>query len=89
MKASFVKFTSTGKTAICMVKTNAFALGAGTPVYMNADAVRDTLGENPDKGSRFDLPEESKLIDLTWIDQETKEPVIATTDDGVVLQTIA
>lgn len=88
MLAKFVKFTTTGKTAICMVKQNSFALGAGSPVYLDADAVRATIGETPDKGTSFSLPENSELVPMTWVDQETGEIIEAKTEDGIALLTI-
>ena len=94
MKATFVKFTSTGKTAIAMVKANKFALGAGFPVYMHGDSVREELGDTPAKGDSFSIPDTTEFMQMTWIDQETDEVIKATTKpdaDGntVPLMTIA
>lgn len=87
MKAKFVRFTETGKTAICMVKTNRFAFGSGSPLYLDGSAVREVLGENAAKGDSFDLPKVSEVIDMVWLD-EHGETVTATTKQGIVLKTI-
>lgn len=89
MVARFVRFTESEKTAIVMVKENPLILGGGTPVYVDAHGVRSILGDSPEKGDSFDLPDNVTLVDLTWIDPETEETVTATTKEGVVLKTLA
>lgn len=91
MLAKFVKFTSTKKTAICMVKSNAFALGGGQPVYLDADAVRAVTGQDkPEKGTAFSLPEGTTLVQMpSWINEETGEVVEAKTKEGIPLMTVA
>ena len=87
MKAKFVRFTETDKTAICMVKTNRFAFGSGSPLYLDGIAVKEVLGDNAAKGDSFDLPEVSEVIDMVWHNEEG-ETVTATTKHGIVLRTI-
>ena len=85
-KASFVRFTTTGKTAICMARAP-FSNDA-VPVYLNADDIRD-INPSPTKGDVFDLPEGLKIVDLYVWDKETETRVVATTEDGVILKTVS
>ena len=85
-KASFVRFTESKKTAICMARAP-FSNDA-VPVYLNADDIRD-VNPSPTKGFVFDLPAGLKIVDLYIWNPETEERVVATTKDGVVLKTVS
>lgn len=62
-KAKFHSFRGE-KSALIMVRANAFVF-SGSPVYVPKSAIIDILGEEPEKGTEFDIPDGYKLQPLT------------------------
>lgn len=72
------------KSALILVKANAFAFSA-SPVYVPKDAVIGILGEEPEEGAEFDIPDGYKLVDM--VDPESGE--VRTAKDGSALKILA
>jgi hypothetical protein len=68
------------KSALIMVKANAFVFGA-TPVYVPKDSIPSTIKE----GMSFEIPDGYKIV--PFIDFETG--AIRTTKEGVELHSLA
>lgn len=71
------------KSALILVKANAFQMSA-SPAYVPADAVRAVLGDEPEEGADFEIPDGFKLSPM--VDSETGE--VRTTKDGQTLHTL-
>jgi len=85
--ATFNKLSKSGKSALIMVKANAFEFGA-TPVYVPASAVSqilDTPIDQLEKGMPFEIASGFKLVDI--VDSETGE--VRTTESGIHLKQLS
>ena len=63
-----------------MVKRSNLALGAGTPVYVDADGLKEDMGnDKPKKGDSFQIPNDIDLVPMVVYDKELEKFVEATT----------
>ena len=82
--AKFNRFTTSGKSAVVLIKANAFQFNSSV-VYLPAQAVLDALDCTADeavKGMPFDIPSGFDMVDM--VDSETGE--VRQTKDGVNLK---
>lgn len=77
MEAVFIRMTESGKSALCTVKANPFALG-GTPVYLAAAPFAECT-----KGDGVEIPDGFTFVPLLDKDGEA-----LTTKDGSTRQTL-
>jgi len=77
--AKYIRKTESGKSAICMVRTNRFVFNA-SPVYIPIAAVEGIV-----KDQEFEIPDGYEL--MPWIDYETKK--VRRTEEGIPLKVLS